>query len=114
MIREFVYFKLFDKNWRELGLTEDDLQALEDIILLHPEAGDLIQGSGGLRKLRFALTNTGKSGGARVLYVDFASYDRTYLMGAYAKGQQENITEKQKQEFRRAISVLLEQLRGEQ
>jgi hypothetical protein len=51
---------------------------LENHLNEHPDFGDIIPGAGGLRKLRWATKNIGKSGGVRVIYVDFASYKRKF------------------------------------
>lgn len=61
----FVELPLFQKY---ITFTDEQLRAVQAVILDDPEAGDLIQGSGGLRKLRAALDGRGKRGGARVIY----------------------------------------------
>ena len=62
MKREFVIMPQFDKNWKSMGLTDEHLFVLEDVLLRMPEIGTLIEGTGGLRKLRFQLENNkGKS-----------------------------------------------------
>ena len=111
MERTFIHLKTFDKHWNALGLTDIDLQALERVIMENPEAGDLIQGAGGLRKLRFALPNRGKSGGVRVLYVDYISYELTVFAGVYAKGEKETLTDREKQDYRTWITAFLKELR---
>ena len=63
MTREFIRAKVFDRRWEELGLTDNDLRELEDSILKNPNAGDIMEGTGGATKIRFALPNKGKSGG---------------------------------------------------
>lgn len=62
MQRTFIILPEFDKNWKSMGLSDEDLRRLENLILQDPEAGALMQGTGGLRKLRFAFENRGKSG----------------------------------------------------
>ena len=57
-----------------------------------PEAGDVIPRSGGIRKVRVALPGAGKSGGARVIYFYRGAKGRIYLLTAYAKSRQENLT----------------------
>ena len=110
MEREFIYFKTFDKNWNELGLSENNLAELEKTIMANPEVGSLIQGTGGLRKLRFALPPKGKSGGVRVLYIDFISLEKTVFMNVYSKNRQENITNKEKQEYKVLIEMIAKEL----
>ena len=84
--------KEFDREWNKLKLSDDDLQHLQNIIINKPDAGDVIQGTGGLRKLRIAFPNKGKSGSGRVCYVTFITYDTTYLITVYAKNEKENIS----------------------
>jgi hypothetical protein len=106
MKRGFVYLQHFDKVWKSLGLSVDEQFELEDIILESPDKGELIQGTGGLRKIRVGLNKKGKSGGIRVLYVDFAHYGKVYCLFAYSKNESETITDKQKQMFRQMINEL--------
>ena len=64
----FIHIAAFTKRWRQLGLTDEDLQMLEQQLIEQPEAGDVMQGAGGLRKVRFAppSLHRGKSGALRV------------------------------------------------
>ena len=91
---EFVSFDVFNKIWDDLGLTDDDLKDLQEYLIINPETGSVIQGTGGVRKIRWALRNTGKSGGIRVLYIDFIVYEKIYLLMAYPKNQKDNISDK--------------------
>ena len=111
MKREFIYAQHFDKCWEALGLSDEQLSELEKMILERPDVGNLIQGTGGLRKVRFATGNKGKSGSIRVLYVDFEIYKTTSFLFAYPKSELENITDKQKQQFRNLIDSILNGLK---
>lgn len=62
--------------------------------------------TGGLRKLRIAFEGRGKSGSGRVCYVDFAVYDKIYLITAYPKNEKENLSKTE----RNAIAKMIEQL----
>ena len=95
MIREFVRLPEFENQCKRIGLNENDIQEIENALLLDPTVGDMIKEAGGLRKFRIALPNLhrGKSGGARVIYVDFAFYERIYLVTAYAKTEIENLSQ---------------------
>ena len=110
MKREFIYVQNFEKCWKALGLTDEALRELENMILEKPDIGDLIQGTGGLRKTRYGIDKRGKSGGIRVLYVDFEFYETTSFLFAYPKSETEDITDKQKLMFKRAINAILVQL----
>ena len=89
MIRTFIQTDEFVKQWEKLGLTDEDLRKLELEILKNPQAGPVIRGTGGLRKLRFAYENKGKSGSTRICYVDYVIYETVYLITAYAKNEKD-------------------------
>ena len=109
MTREFIFTAPFLKCWKAMGLNNDDLKTLEQFLLDNPQIGDVIQGTGGARKLRIQLDGRGKSGGGRVIYLDVFEKEKLYLLFAYPKSLQENLTEQQKQ----AISLLIEQIKKE-
>jgi hypothetical protein len=104
--REFVETFEFRKRWKALRLGDDDLRALQDALCANPQAGDLIQGTGGVRKVRFELQGRGKSRGARVVYVDFAIEEHLYLISVFAKNEQVNLTARQKKEIRDFVKSL--------
>ena len=85
MHRKFVIMPIFDKQWRDMGLDDKDLQQLQIQLLMNPQLGKVIKGTGKLRKMRFALPGRGKSGSSRVLYVDFVVAETIYLIFAYPK-----------------------------
>lgn len=70
MKRAFVLTPSFERVWAEMGLGDSELARLQSLLLMDPEAGDVIQGTGGARKVRIPLEGRGKSGGGRVIYVD--------------------------------------------
>jgi mRNA-degrading endonuclease RelE of RelBE toxin-antitoxin system len=75
------------------GLLEDEeLRQLQISLMLNPETGKVIPGSGGLRKLRWRGSGRGKRGGIRVIYYWIQQKDRIYLLIAYAKNRQEDLT----------------------
>ncbi len=92
VILEFIMLPTFDKGWKELGLNDNNLRKLQNELISEPKQGDLIVGSGGLRKIRIPTSNTGKSGGARVSYVYFDDEFRIYLISVFGKSQKENFT----------------------
>jgi hypothetical protein len=61
MTREFIRTFEFEKCWKHLKLNERQMMELESYLCLNPEAGEIVQNTGGLRKLRWAFPNTGKS-----------------------------------------------------
>ena len=90
----FVESPWFDA-WRRRHLDDAAFQQLQIALLVDPLAGDLIPASGGLRKLRLALAGRGKRGGARLIYWYLAEGDRIYLLHAYAKNTQSDLTREQ-------------------
>jgi hypothetical protein len=88
---EFVRFFSFEKSAAAL-FTEADILELELQLLLNPEAGDVIPGAKGLRKLRRPLAGRGKRGGARVIYYPLTAHEKILLLYAYAKNVQRNLT----------------------
>ncbi len=83
----------FDKMCAKIGLNDEDLKILQLEILSNPKAGAVIRGTGGLRKMRFALEGKGKSSSIRVLYVDFVIFEKVYLITTYPKSQKINLSE---------------------
>jgi hypothetical protein len=72
----------------------DDAERAKLVLYLawNPTAGDVIPGSGGVRKIRWGLEGRGKRGGARVIYYYHDMQMPLYLMTAYAKNERENLT----------------------
>lgn len=106
VIRLFVETSEFTKSWRKLGLTDEDLWDLEDFLVQHPDFGDVIQGTGGLRKMRWAAKGKGKRGGSRVCYVDLVLKEKIYLIAAFSKNQKADLTEPEKREIKDLIKRL--------
>jgi hypothetical protein len=78
------------------------------MLLKDPESGPVIEGTGGIRKVRFPLENRGKSGSVRICYTDFAEYEVTYLITAFTKKDQENLTDEEKIVLRKLVKSLRE------
>ena len=106
MTREFVYTEPFRKCWKAMGLSENDLKKLEEILLENPQLGDVIEGTGGARKMRIQIENRGKSGGGRVIYVDVLKKEKLYFLLAYPKNVQDNLTPDQKKQVRKLVEAI--------
>ena len=65
--------------------SDEDLRGLQNFLLASPDAGDVISGGSGLRKLRWSAQGRGKRGGARVIYYRHVRMERIYLIYAYVK-----------------------------
>jgi hypothetical protein len=106
MKRTFIEVPLFTRRWSEIGLTDVELFQLQIAILKDPAAGPVMEGTGGIRKVRFPLEHRGKSGSVRVCYVDFAEFEITYLITAFTKNEQENLTDAEKNVLRKLVKAL--------
>lgn len=108
MTLTFVQLSVFMADWKRLDLDDDDLHALELILLERPEVGKVIPGTGGLRKIRFAPPswNRGNRGGARVCYAYFAVASAVYLFAAYGKNEQEDISASDKKGYRSLLAEI--------
>ena len=111
MTRTFVELPLFRSKWDALGLDDSDLRRLQIELLEDPKVGDVMRGTGGVRKMRFAFEHKGKSGGVRVIYVDFEVYEKIYLLTAYTKNEKDNLTKDERNEIKKLITVLENQLK---
>ena len=85
----FIETPIFTKQVTLL-LDDADYRQLQVTLALKPRAGDIIRGSGGLRKIRWAVRGRGKSGGIRVIYYLVAD-EEIYFLFAYAKNKQEDL-----------------------
>ena len=112
MTRTFIQTDEFIKNWERLGLTDDDLRRLELEIMKNPQVGPVIQGTGKLRKMRFAFENKGKSGSSRVCYVDFLIHETVYLITVYSKNEKDNLSKAERNEIKKFIDILEKRLGG--
>ena len=73
-------------------MHDDDYRALQLALVLRPEQGAIITGSGGLRKLRWRVSGAGKRGGLRVIYYWDKEADAVYMLFVYPKNVQEDLT----------------------
>jgi hypothetical protein len=84
-------------------MSDDDYRELQFALLLRPEAGDLIRGGGGLRKVRWGLPGTGKRGGLRLIYYWRKAEDHIYMLLLYRKSRQEDLTPQQLRILRKLV-----------
>ncbi len=99
----------FEKSWAAMNLGDDELRELQNLLIEDPEAGDVIQGTGGARKVRIPLEGRGKSGGGRVIYVDVVVRERIYLLMAYPKNVQTDLSPDQKKMVRKVVETIKEE-----
>ncbi len=101
-----VRTKRYLKDLKRIRATEAEAEAIDRMIAAHPEAGDVIEGLRGVRKIRFGLRNKGKSGGGRAIYYLMLAEEVALMLTAYAKNEQSDLTQAQ----RKAILAFLEEI----
>lgn len=84
-------------------LSDDEYRSLQLALTFRPEAGALIRGSGGLRKIRWAVSGRGKRGGVRVIYYWATAEDQIFMLLIYQKNQQEDLTLQQLKILRKIV-----------
>lgn len=109
MNRTFKEVPSFTSKWQSLGLTDNDLRILENILLKNPKIGDVISGTDGIRKLRIPLDNIGKRGGGRVIYIDIEIKECIYLLNVYAKNEKTDLNSKEKKVLKKLVHLLKEE-----
>ena len=87
-------------------LSIEEHEDLLFYLALHPESGDEIPGTGGVRKVRYAAKGKGKSGGVRVIYYFFDEENPLYAIFLYGKNEQANLTPEQKREVAAFAAVI--------
>lgn len=87
-------------------LSEPERSELVDYVAANPKAGDLIQGTGGVRKLRWARTGRGKSGGVRVIYYFHSEALPLYLLTMFGKGEKADLSQAERNELAKLVRVL--------
>ena len=104
--KAFIMTSTFDRRWNKLKLSDNDLQELEIFIMQNPDAGDVIPETGGAVKLRWSLSDKGKRGGIRVIYVDVVSKAHIHLLLCYSKNEQDDLSNEQKKQIIKLIKIL--------
>jgi mRNA-degrading endonuclease RelE of RelBE toxin-antitoxin system len=84
-------------------LTDDEYRELQAALVVRPEAGRLIVGSGGMRKIRWSVRGRGKRGGVRVIYFWAVGHDRLLMLLMYRKGIQDDLTPDQLRKLRKIV-----------
>ncbi|HEX4890721.1 MAG TPA: type II toxin-antitoxin system RelE/ParE family toxin [Alphaproteobacteria bacterium] len=92
-------------------LSDEERAALIDFLAYNPMAGALISGAGGIRKLRWGMEGRGKRGGARVIYFYYNANLPLFMLAAYAKNEQANLSQTDKSDFKRLTRLLVENYR---
>jgi hypothetical protein len=110
MNRKFVELLGFRKFIDQQLHSKEMLLMIQAEILKNPQVGIVIKGTGGLRKFRLAPEGKGKSGGFRVLYVDFPEIRQTWLVTAFSKNVKVDLTQKEQKEIAMLIHAIRKEL----
>lgn len=97
----------FSRKARQL-LTEEEVDELIEFLAFHPQAGVIMSGTGGVRKLRWAREGKGKSGGTRVIYYFHNESIPVFLLTIYGKGKKDNLTKAERNALAKLVKVLVE------
>ena len=84
-------------------LTDEEYHRLQIALILRPESGVIIPGSGGLRKIRWSIQSRGKRGGVRVIYYWVTRQDRILMLTIYAKSEKDDLTAEQLKILKRIV-----------
>lgn len=93
-------------------LGHQECQDLISYLANHPKSGDLIEGTGGVRKLRWGRGSRGKRGGVRLIYYFYSSDMPLYLITLYAKNTRSNLSNSQRHELFELTSELVKVWQG--
>ncbi|MBF0235947.1 Toxin higB-2 [Desulfamplus magnetovallimortis] len=104
---EFIETPIFTKLICEL-LPDDDYRMIQKALVLRPEAGKIIQNSGGLRKIRCSFQGRGKRGGLRLIYYLDNPNETIYMLLIYKKSKQTNLSPDQIKILKDLIKELLQ------
>ncbi|BEA52146.1 toxin RelE (plasmid) [Escherichia coli] len=104
---EFVETSVFTRECKTL-LTDDEYKEFQTHLLLDPEAGSIIVGTGGCRKVRWARQGTGKSSGIRAIYYYYNPAGRLYMLLVYPKSEKDSLSAAEKNQLKAVVSVFKE------
>ncbi|EFB71866.1 toxin-antitoxin system, toxin component, RelE family [Providencia rustigianii DSM 4541] len=101
---KFIETSIFTRQIKQIA-TDEELRILQNELIGRPEKGDIIQGTGGIRKMRMAIGSQGKSGSARVIYF-LATKEIIYLIMAYPKNMKDSLTDEEKIALKKVTKIL--------
>jgi hypothetical protein len=104
-IMVFIETSIFTKEIQRL-LPDESYRMLQSVLMLRPDAGNVIRGSGGLRKIRWNLPGSGKRGALRVIYF-WSPPDTIFMLFPYRKIDQEDLTPEQLKLLRKMVKEFL-------
>jgi hypothetical protein len=103
---------VFIRRAKQVGVTDEELDAIKTLLAQTPDAGDEVPGTGGARKLRFAARGKGKSGGYRVITFYSGLDIPVFLLDIYAKGERIDLTQAEKNALKKILADIVETYRS--
>jgi len=88
-------------------LTDSERESVINYLAAHPASGDIIQGTGGIRKLRWSARGKGKSGGVRIIYYFHNEFIPLFLLSLFGKDEKSNLTKTERNELAKLTSILV-------
>ncbi|MCS7310559.1 MAG: type II toxin-antitoxin system RelE/ParE family toxin [Armatimonadetes bacterium] len=101
---KFVETAVFTKRVVEI-LSDEQYRRLQEALVVRPDLGKVIPGSGGLRKLRWSTSYSGKRGGVRVIYFWAVQQDTILMLFIFRKNEKDDLTPEQIQALRRIVEA---------
>ena len=105
------FSKTVDSLLKKRQLLSEDFNVFQKELAEHPEMGDVVPGTSGVRKVRLKSSGRGKSGGFRVCYYDIVNDNEIFLILIYAKNKQEDLTAEQKKSLKESVTILRRKFR---
>jgi hypothetical protein len=99
---KFIETTIFTRQIQEL-MVDEEYRLMQETLLVRPELGSIIPGSGGVRKVRWSSQGRGKRGGSRVIYYWAVNDETLFMLVAYSKSSQENLTQSQIQTLKTMV-----------
>jgi mRNA-degrading endonuclease RelE of RelBE toxin-antitoxin system len=102
----FIELPIFSK-YREDYLDDNEYRRLQELLIQNPNSGDVIQGTGGLRKLRYADSSRGKGkrGGIRIIYYWWVNQYQIFLFTIYNKNELSDLSHDQKKKLKQLLEI---------
>ena len=93
-------------------LNEEERNNLIYYLSTHPKSGAILQGTGGIRKLRWSRKGKGKSGGVRVIYLFYNEEMPLFLLTMFGKGEKDNLSKSERNELAKLVKILVDSYKG--
>lgn len=101
------------KDAKSIGLSDDERQEICNFVARHPETGHVIPGTGGARKVRFAVRGRGKSGGIRIITFYTGIELPVFLLNIFTKNEKTDLSSDERNELKNVLGELVEIYKGD-